>query len=236
MTDSSAMQGRTSSVPTEWDIIYRQPRFVGPQNTHGVIYFHGSGQDAPYVNSEPIQRALIRGLANNAVVIVADLALQSFGSPNCVNRAVEAMDYGEANLGVVGPWTFVAASMGNAGACSTALAVPDRVDKIASIIPLVSLYDAWANKGYGAQINLAYGHTYDDDVDGLTHSPLRMAAALPADLPIHFWCSDNDPLAELQFAQQFVTARPQTGLTHIGDHGHAGIDVATPDVIDYVHP
>ncbi|MEP6710547.1 MAG: hypothetical protein ABJA64_02415, partial [Candidatus Saccharibacteria bacterium] len=131
-------------------------------------------------------------------------------------------------------FTLVASSMGMATACATTLANPTRVAKIAGIIPLISI--AWGQSLFPVSANAAYPPVYDDATDGPYHSPLVMAATLPADLPIHLWCGDIDTTAPLSLAQDFITARPQTGLTIMPGqvHGLPAIGFAAAEVIAFV--
>lgn len=219
MTRASLAVGRaTPGAPTETDIIVRTMPFTKPVTTDGVLFFHGSGETARTTYAQTLVRAMLEDIGQTSVVIMADFGLQAWANNTAVARAVEAMNYGEANLGVTGKWTLVGGSMGNANAFATAKANPTRVKGIAGIIPLMSIPDIMA-KGVTAEVNAAYGGTYVDATDGPTHSPISMA--MDPLLPIHLWCAPDDALVPITIAEAFVATRPQTKLTVLPNGGHS---------------
>jgi pimeloyl-ACP methyl ester carboxylesterase len=150
--------------------------------------------------------------------------LQAWGNNAAVARAVEAMNYGEANLDVTGKWTLIGGSMGNANQFATAKANPTRVKGIAGIIPLMSIPDIMS-KGVSAEVNAAYGGTYVDATDGPAHSPISMATTIDPALPIHLWCAPDDTLVPYSIAEAFVATRPQTGFTTLPNGGHTNASI-----------
>lgn len=238
MSRTSYAQGRISPVnaPSEYDVVWTTPTMLDrPSSTDGVLYFHGSGNTADTVFNETIQHDLLDKISKHSVVIHADFGLQAWGNLLATKIAKDAMDYGEANLGVTGKWTLVGGSMGNANQFATALAYPNRIKGIAGMIPLIDIVDIMG-RGAASSVNLAYPPAYNDATDGPNHNPIHMASTLPASMPIHLWCSDDDPLVPISIAVNFVSLRPQTSITHLGNLGHtnAAIGAAAPDVIKFV--
>lgn len=236
MTISSFALGRATSAG-ERDVIWRTPYLLDrPQTTEGVLFFHGSGETALTTLTDPSTRDLLAEVSKRAVVIAADFGLQAWGNDTAIARAVQAMNYGEANLGVVGPWTFITGSMGNANGCATALAYPTRVKAIAGIIPLTDIADVML-RGAAASVNAAYPPAYDDAINGPTHSPIHFAEELDPDMPMHFWTASNDPIVVPATSDAFIAARPQTGRTDVGPLGHsdAAVVAAASGVVDFVN-
>lgn len=235
MTRTSYAAGRITSAPAEFDVIFQDIPMFAPPPTDGVLYFHGSAATATSVYADPVQKAMLDAMAKTSVVLLADFGLQTWGNDTVIARAVEAMNYGEANLGVEGPWTFIGSSMGNSSSFATAKAHPSRVKAIGGIIPLMSIPDIMS-RGAAAEVNVAYGGAYNDAVHGPTHSPISMAETIDPTLPIHLWCAPDDALVPLSIAQAFEAARPQTDLTVLPNGGHsiASIGNAAAGVLAFV--
>lgn len=236
MTRTSMAVGRISTAaPSETDIIFETMPFSGPRKTDGVLWFHGSGETGRTQYSEDPIKAILDELSESSVVIVADFGLQTWANNTVVARAVEAMNYGEANLGVTGKWTLVGASMGNSSSFATAKANPTRVKGITGVIPLMDIVDIMA-KGAVAEVNAAYGGTYSDTTDGPNHNPIKMATTIDPTLPIHLWAAPDDGSAPYSIAQNFVSLRPQTGFTTLPNGGHsiASIANAGPEMVEFV--
>lgn len=225
-------QGYSPSAPAEFQYVVGTAKgWKGGKPP--LIYCHGSGNTAQTAASGDAAHAgewkMINALAQDYLVIVADLGLQAWGNDTHRARIVDAKAH-LAALGATGPVTLVAGSMGALGALGYGLDAPANVKKIAAIIPCVDL--AAIEPLSGGSVDAAYGGNYDDAVHGPTHSPVRYAASLNSTLPIHLFTANNDPLVYPSTAAAFVAARPQTLRTDLGAVGHtdAAMGVAVAPV------
>lgn len=228
---TSLAQGRYApSAPTEWDV-----QFFRGETPNGILFFHGSGNTATTTFTVTETYDLCAQLGRIGHVLAGDFALQSWGNNAGIARTVDGTDCLDAIDGISGPFVFVAGSMGNAIAMAAALAHPTLCAGIAGIIPLTDIADIRL-RGAAASVDAAYPPAYNDATDGPTHSPVRFATALPAELPIHLWSSSDDPLCPPATAHAFVDQRYQTGFTDLGPLGHtnAALAAATPDVVEFV--
>lgn len=176
----------------------------------------------------------LQQLAQRYTVCVADLGYNTFGNPTGITRVEQAVAYLAATWGATGPVTLVGASMGAAVELNYARVHPENVAAVACIIPAVDLNVPDAHPA-AASIDAAYPPAYDPGNPTMTaHSPVLFASSLPADMPIHLWTSSNDTTVLPATADAFVAARPTTGRTDIGAHGHGGIDVAVPLVCSWL--
>ena len=232
MIRSSFAYGRYAA---ENDVVFGTTRsFVGAE-TRGVIFCHGSGENAGSTVDKTQTLDLCDRIARRATVHVGDLGLQTWGNDTAIARIGDAYTSLHSTWGVTGPVVLVAGSMGFSGACAYALAHPDNVLAIAGIIPLTDITDIMT-RGPGAEINAAYGGVYDDAVNGPTHNPVRMA--LPTYMPIHIWTAPADPITPPATADEFVEGHPQTERTILSAgqaHTVQSVAEAAPAVAAWVH-
>ena len=182
-----------------------------------LVYCHGSGGTATTAVTNPAEINLLKALAQDYLVIAADLALQAWGNDNHLARIGDAVSH-LANFNADGPVTLVAGSMGNLGAFGYLKANPTGVRAIAGIIPCVDLDSVYPMAT--ADINAAYGGAYNTNTHGPVRSPVRYATELNADVPVHLFTASNDTLTLPSTATAFVAARPQTERTNLGALGH----------------
>ena len=177
------------------------------------------------------QKALLDTLAQDYAVISCDLGLQAFGNDTHVARIADAITYLEANWGTSGCVVLVGGSMGALGALGYARLHPEKVRAVAAIIPGLDLADLML-RGAAADINTAFGGTYNDSTHGPTHSPVKYAASMDATVPVHLFTASDDTIAVPATATAFVTARPQTMRTDLGALGHseAAVTASIPKV------
>lgn len=188
-----------------------------------LVYCHGSGGTAQSATSNVTERALLRALAQDYLVIAADLGLQAWGNDTHSERIGEARSH-LATYGATGDLTLVAGSMGNLGAFGYFRTHQSDIRAVAGIIPCVDLDSIYA-LGAAADINIAYD-TYDTNTDGPLHSPVRYASTLDANVPVHLFTASNDTLVLPATATAFVAARPPTLRTNLGALGHSDAAVA----------
>lgn len=228
-------QGYSTTAPTELQFFTGTTRaWRGDRTT--LIYCHGSGDTATTLLTKSGQRPLINSMAQNFAVIAPDLGLQAtWGNDLHVTLIDEAIDYVETTYGTSGRVILVAGSMGTLGALAYALNHPEKVRAVAAIIPGLDLADLML-RGAAADINAAYGGTYDDVTEGPTHSPVQYAGDLDPNIPIHLWTCSNDTITVPATADAFVAARPQTERTNIGALGHteAAVTAAQASVLDWL--
>lgn len=203
-----------------------------------LIYCHGSGDTTDTAQNKAGQGPLIRALAQHFTVGVADLGLEAWGNDTHVTRIGQEKTHLANNWGADGPVVLVCTSMGALGGLAYTLANPANVAAVACVIPALDMADLYSvvDAGVKALIDAAYGGAYSDVTHGPTHSPIQYADELPADLPIAVWAADNDLAARPGPMNAFVTARPQTDLTWVGNLGHteAAIAAASAGVVEFV--
>lgn len=233
MIRSSFALGRYAAA--EYDAVFGTARsFVGDQPS-GVVFCHGSGENAASTIDANVPRALCSGIARHATVHAGDLGGQTWGNDTGIARVVSAGASVHTLWGAIGPVGLVAASMGFATACAYALANPDEVAWIAGVIPLTDIQDIMG-RGAAAEVDAAYGGAYSNITDGPTHNPVLLAPGLPADLPVHIWTAPDDPLCVPATADAFIAARPQTGRTILSPgqaHTMAAVAEATPAMVEW---
>lgn len=223
---TTAGQGRY--VAAEWDVVYATSRSTTP-----LLYCHGGSATALTTYASTPEHTLMRTLAQRYTVMTADLGGDVFANDTHLTRIGQALDY-LAALGASGPALLVGTSMGAGGALAYALAHPERVQAVAGIIPGLDWGDIRDNNrgGVAASIDAAYS-TYVDATHGPTHSPVRFADDLDAALPVALWTSADDTICTPATAAEFVTLRPQTMRTSMGNQGHSATSVtAAIDGVD----
>ena len=197
-----------------------------------VFYWHGATGTTGTVISNAAETAMVRALARDFLVVVADFGGDTFANDTAIARMEEArvavLARDDLNVDQSAPIGLVGASMGAGCTLAYTLAYSQHVKFVAGIIPGLDWNDVVVNNrlGLAAAVHAAYGGNYDDAVHGPLHSPVRFAEQLPADMPIHLWTSSNDTAAVPATATEFVNARPQTGLTNMGPVGHSPASVA----------
>lgn len=220
----------------EYDAVFGTARSWAGAQSAGVVFCHGANESATIAYADNAQRAIMRGVGLNATVHVGDLGgTNTWGNDTAIARVEDAVTYLRSGWGQGGPVVLVGISMGNLSAMAYALANPDDVAAIASVIPALDLNDLVTNRGMGAAINPAYGGAYNDGTDGPTHSPVLFAADLPA-VPIKLWYASDDPLCVASTVTAFVAARPSTVTVNVGALGHsdAAVAAAVDGVVDFV--
>lgn len=186
----------------------------------GIIFCHGSGDDAAATQTRSDMRGLIRELAQFGTVQSADWGLQAWGNDACVAAVDDGVDRLVADWGVTEPVALVGVSMGALSVLNYAVRYPARVACVAAVIGLTdlgALYDT--QPSYVAGINTAYGGSFDAG-DRADHSPIAFVDDLPDDMPISLWTSSNDTLVLPAWHAAFRAARPQTSRFDLGAHGH----------------
>lgn len=233
MTRSTLRYGLYQAAET--DVVFGNRAAFAGAEPRGVVFCHGSGENASTTVQQTETRLLCSRLSDKAVVHAGDLGFQTWGNDTAIARIGAAVAHLRASWGVVGPVALVAGSMGFSGACAYARANPSEVRGIAGVIPLTDIVDIMS-RGATAEVNAAYGGAYNDTTHGPTHNPIRFAASLA--MPIHLWTAPADPLTVPATATAFVAARPQTQRTILSPgqaHTLASVAEATPALVDWVH-
>lgn len=221
--------GQSRYVAGEWDAVFRTTSLPA---TTPLVWCHGNYGTAAGDYSG--YHAELRQLSQRHTVIAADLGYNTFGNDTGITRVGQALDYLAATWGATGPAVLVGASMGGQVALNFAVRYRERVAAVAGIIPALSLTAQPGNPA-ADEIDLAFPPAYDaGNPTHLAHDATHFAPDLPDDMPVHLWTSSNDPICIPAFTAAFLAARPQTGHTDIGAHGHGGIDVAVPLVTDWL--
>lgn len=228
-------QGYSPTAPTEWQYFSSVNRgWLGQKPA--LIYCHGSGDTAATILAKTGQKALIDALSQEYAVLACDLGLQAWGNDRHVQAIEEAVTYIEATRGTSGQIVLVGGSMGNLGALGYLRLHPEKVRAYVGIIPALDLANLNLIPAVASDLTIAYGAPYNDATMGPTHSPVRYAASLDADVPIHLWTASNDTITVPSTADAFVAARPQTLRTNVGALGHseAAVTAAQASVLSWL--
>jgi hypothetical protein len=165
--------------------------------------------------------------------IVGELAgAQTFGNPASVSAVDDARAYLVSRFGC-DPTRFLlaGASAGTLTALSWLLANPSGgCLAVAVTVPALDLQDLHDNRGYGAQIETAYGGLAAYQAALPTHSPVVFASSLPAGIPIRLWTSSNDPVVIPASADSFVANAPNVSRVDLGPVGHDVAAVSGADM------
>lgn len=190
-----------------------------------LIYCHPAGGSANATVGGWGQSLLLHALAQNYLVVAADLGGDQWGNDTHLSRIDDALEFA-ASRGAVGSPVLVGASMGVLGALGYARANPGTVTAVAGIIPALDLADLYG-RGFATLIDAAYPGGYDDAIDGPTRSPVQYAATLPDSLPVRLYTASDDPFTVPATADAFVAARPATIRTDVGALGHSETAIFT---------
>ncbi len=235
-TRTSLGQGYSPTYPDEWQ--YTSATVRGQRGERpGLLYFHGSGDTAQTLAAKAGQKALLQALAQRYAVLAGDFGGQAWANDRHVSTAVDGADHLEEIWNVTSRFILVAGSMGTLGALRFARLYPHRVRAVAAVIPALDLASLQTFPAIAADLVTAYAPTgYNDATMGATYSPVKYAAQLDPDLPIHLWTASNDTITLPATADAFVNARPQTGRTDVGPLGHseAAVVNATPAMLDWL--
>jgi hypothetical protein len=222
--------GYDRAANAEWDWIAGPlEAWTEPGTVPGLIYAHGATGTATKVLQQDQEYQLLYELARHFVVVVADLGYDTFCNDTAITRIGLARQYLQEPhvwtgkpMAKPGKVILAGGSMGAGNSLAYARANPTHVAAVAALIPFVDIQDVVTNNrlGLADDINTAYGGHYDDAVHGPTHSPVRFAASMDPDIPIHLWTASNDPATVPATATEFVALRPQTGRTNVGALGH----------------
>lgn len=217
--------GYSTSAPSEQQYVAGVPR-AWSGGKPPLILCHGATDTAASIAAVDGFRALVTALAQDHLVVAADLGGDQWGNDTHLARIGQAIAYANS-LGATGKPRLAGISMGTLGALGYARANPGAIAAVGVVIPALDLGDLYANRGFSANINAAYPPSgYNDATMGTTRSPVKYAAGLPADLPIGLWTSSDDPYTVPSTADAFVTARPATWRTNLGALGHTPAAVA----------
>lgn len=224
-------------TPGERTITVGGIRSLRDQEPRSMAFIHGSGETATSVMATQAERDLIYGASlacHRATMVVGDLGYQTWINNTFMARMDSQYAYMQSK-GADPKIGLICASMGSGNGLGWALRNPDKVAFVAAMIPLLDLALIMSTfPALATEINAAYGGTYNDAVDGPTHSPIKFATALDPDLPITLFTASNDSVVAPSTATAFVAARPQTQRINIGalDHTMAAIAAAAPYVIE----
>lgn len=214
-------QGYSASAPTEWYCGIGTRRGMSKQ-LRCLIYAHGSGDTTFTATSaaKAGQNALLRTLAQDYFILVADLGLQAgWGNDLHRQRIEDAVSFLSTRWGFNNDQvTLMGGSMGVLGIMQYARVNPTRVRNMVGIIPALDLQSLMSSAS--ADINAAYGGAYNDATHGPLHSPVQFADELDEDIPITLFTASNDTITLPSTATAFVSARPRTKRVDLGAVGH----------------
>lgn len=181
------------------------------------------------------QYYMIRDLAEDFIVLTADLGLNTWGNATGVSRVGAARSYlvntwGCTSVGLVG------VSMGALNLLNYWKANPALVAFMALVEPAIDINDVYsAATNTQTSINAAYPAAYNNATHGPTSNPgVWIQTAVPSTTtPMKLWTASDDPTARPAAANAFLTRRPTTERMDLGAVGHseAAIGVANPDVL-----
>jgi pimeloyl-ACP methyl ester carboxylesterase len=207
-----------------------------------AIFCHGAGDTASTFNAyiKVGQRAIFDEVAQTYILHAGDLGgAYTFGNQSAVDAVDDAYDYLVSAWGCTGPALLVAGSMGMTVALNYAKRFPTRVKAIAGAIPLTHLTGLYVSGvGQAANIDAAYGGTYDPVLEGALWDPAQFVRnEVSNDLRMKVWYATDDPLVFPVYTTEFLTVlRPQTERQSLGALGHseAALLAASADIGDWV--
>ena len=201
----------------------------------GVIYVHGSEGTNPggmawmglasrwemMRQTESSSHILSPVLGGNATC-GNDVALEAMSASYEYIKTLPGTNEGKVAL--------LAQSMGASAAVSWARINPDKVDRIALLIPVINLTDVRDNSSYQGAIDAAYGGTYSESAFGAEHNPLTIALnGGLAGINVQLWYGATDTLCRPEFALQFASALGNYCDVRRMGGGHAEETVANID-------
>lgn len=203
------------------------------------IFAHGATGSARFSWGLSNQRQIFLELAKDHTVIVADLGGDLFANDLHLQILTDTVSYARSTWGAsTAPIFLWGESMGAALVLAWTRANAESVNKVACTIPLIDIKQARDDNvlGLGPAVDAAYGGTYDDNVHGSTHSPIRFASTMSQTVPIKLWTSSNDTVVPPATADAFVAARPTTQRADLGAQGHSATSAAgvVNDIITFI--
>lgn len=174
-----------------------------------ALYIHGAG-DKSYTWTEIKSRFYVFNdiFSEGYSVISPDLGgPQTWGNDAQQSAITAAYNYIKSKTGQE-KITIIGQSMGGLGAFIWAKNNPSKVDRLASLIPVINLEDIHSRPDYYRDlINQAYGGSYNDSTMGDQRNPLRIAANGGLNgINMCVWYGLDDELCKPSFAVDFARA------------------------------
>lgn len=193
--------------PSEGTVLARDKYSAGSGVT---IFCHGaeSGTGGSYQwMSLPTRQKMFRALCSLGPVLIPDLGGNStWGNDIAIGRMDHAYSYAQSQFGVSKIRIF-AQSMGNATACAWARTNKTKIEKLASIIPVINIQEIRDNSQYQSAIDSAYAPSgYSDSTYGNTHSPLLIARSGGLNgVEMKVWYGGADTLCKPIYSSEFIS-------------------------------
>lgn len=172
-----------------------------------IVYCHGAEGTNPGSMAWMLLKGrwpIMNSCVNNSSILCPELGGNATWGNNTALAAMDAAyDYIVATTGR-STISLLAQSMGATTAIAWAKDNPEKINKIALLIPVIDLQDVRNTSGYQAVIDEAYGGFYSDELFGQDHNPLVISQSSKLQgVEIRMWCGVTDTLCKIESARQF---------------------------------
>lgn len=171
-----------------------------------ALYVHGAGDNADTWMGKVERFPLFDDIFSEGYSIISpDLGgPQTWGNDTQQQAITNAYNYIKAETGRE-KITLIGQSMGGMGAFIWAKNNPEKIDRIAAILPVINIEDLHSRPDYHRTlIDAAYGGAYIDATMGSQRNPIRIAANGDlSSVNICVWYGLNDDLCKPSSAVDF---------------------------------
>lgn len=186
-----------------------------------ALYVHGAGDNADTWMGKVERFPLFDDIFSEGYSIISpDLGgPQTWGNDTQQQAITNAYNYIKAETGR-GKITLIGQSMGGLGAFIWAKNNPDKVDRLAALIPVINLEDLHARPDYyRTLIDAAYGGSYVDATMGNARNPIRIAAnGELSSINMCVWYGLSDELCKPSYAVDFQRSSGCRLIGVLGGH------------------
>lgn len=186
-----------------------------------ALYVHGAGDIADTWLGKKDRYQFFQDIFNEGYAVLSPLlgGSQTWGNELQQNGITAAYNYIKLKTGRE-KITLIGQSMGGLGAIIWAKNNPEKVDRLAAVIPVINLEDLHGRTDYyPGLIDAAYGGHYDDSLIGNERNPLRIAANGDLNgVNMCIWYGLGDELCKPMYAVEFANSSGCKLIPVIGGH------------------
>ena len=202
----------------------------------GVLSFPSHGNTASQALANPYTNLVLEALAEQGYPVLSVDAGGgvAWGNDTAIARVTDAKTYLQGTCGAKSGKVLVYAfSMGALTALNWARSNLSSVAAMAFACPGVDLADLHDNRGFGTEINTAYGGSAAYTAALPTHNPVQFASSLT--VPCKVWSASDDatvvPSTVTAFKNAYGGSIAQVDL---GAVGHTPVTVPPQDVVSFL--
>ncbi|WP_303638822.1 alpha/beta hydrolase family protein [Stenotrophomonas tuberculopleuritidis] len=222
--------------PGEGEIIIRPS--TPPASPRYLIFVHGASETCTSWMGISDRWRQFRAMVDlGYTIVLTDMGgKQTWGNDTQQSRITAAYNYVQALPGATPKVAVFGQSMGGLGSLIWAANNSSKIDRLGLILPVINLADIHNRQDYHTDlINLAYGG-YNEDVQGASRNPLRLAAAGKLNgVRMRMWYGLEDELCRPIYGQQFALATGCEAFPVAAGHTEAaGIHVLSRDIQEFL--